>query len=29
MRNMKYIVNAVLAVSSIVALPQESARTVQ
>jgi type IV secretory pathway VirB9-like protein len=29
MRNMKYIVNAVLAASSIVALPQESARTVQ
>ena len=29
MRNMKCIVNAVLAVSSIVALPQESARTVQ
>ena len=29
MRNVKYIVNAVLAVSSIVALPQESARTVQ
>ena len=29
MRSMKYIVNAVLAVSSIVALPQESARTVQ
>ena len=29
MRNMKYIVTAVLAVSSIVALPQESARTVQ
>ncbi len=29
MRNMKYIAHAVLAVSSIVALPQESARTVQ
>ena len=29
MRNMKFIVNAVLAVSSIAALAQESARTVQ
>jgi type IV secretory pathway VirB9-like protein len=29
MRNMKFIINAVLAVSSIVALGQESARTVQ